>query len=80
VPLADDTTLTGLVRRRWPIAEALHAMLDSNDSACRLSQCWPDVEMRLLPTPGHYLPGQAQAVPYFLTKPARPLADDSRVG
>jgi hypothetical protein len=26
-------------------------MLDSNDTARRLSQCWPDVEMRLLPTP-----------------------------
>ena len=80
MPLADDTTLTGLVRWRWPIAEPQDAMLDSNDTARRLSQCGPSVEMRLLSTPGHYLPGQAQAVPYFLSKPARPLAGDSRVG
>ena len=45
-------------------------MLDSNDTARRLSQCGPNVEMRLLPATGHYLPGQVQAVFDFLTKPA----------
>jgi pimeloyl-ACP methyl ester carboxylesterase len=70
VPLADDTTLTGLVPPTLVIAGAQDAMLDSNDTARRLSQCGPNVEMRLLPDIGHYLPGQAQAVLDFLSKPA----------
>jgi pimeloyl-ACP methyl ester carboxylesterase len=71
VPLADDTTLAGLVQPTLVIAGAQDAMLDSNDTARRLSQCGPNVEMRLLPDTGHYLPGQAQAVLDFLTKSAR---------
>ena len=70
VPLADDTALTGLVPPTLVIAGAQDAMLDSNDTARRLSQCGPNVEMRLLPDTGHYLPGQVQAVLDFLTKPA----------
>jgi pimeloyl-ACP methyl ester carboxylesterase len=70
VPLADDTALTGLVPPTLVIAGAQDAMLDSNDTARRLSQCGPNVEMRLLPDTGHYLPGQAQAVLDFLSKPA----------
>ena len=70
VPLADDTTLAGLVPPTLVIAGAQDAMLDSNDTARRLSQCGPNVEMRLLPDTGHYLPGQVQAVLDFLTKPA----------
>ena len=70
VPLADDTALTGLVPPTLVIAGAQDAMLDSNDTARRLSQCGPNVEMRLLPDTGHYLPGQAQAVLDFLSKTA----------
>ena len=71
MPLADDTTLTGLVRRRWPIAEPQDAMLDSNDTARRLSQCWPDVEMRLLPTPvTTFWPGAGGALLPHQTRPA----------
>jgi pimeloyl-ACP methyl ester carboxylesterase len=70
VPLADDTTLAGLVTPTLVIAGAQDAMLDSKDTARRLSACGPNVEMRLLPDTGHYLPGQAQAVLDFLTKPA----------
>jgi pimeloyl-ACP methyl ester carboxylesterase len=69
VPLADDTALTGLGPPTLVIAGAQDAMLDSNDTARRLSQCGPNVEMRLLPDTGHYLPGQAQAVLDFLSKP-----------
>jgi pimeloyl-ACP methyl ester carboxylesterase len=71
VPLADDTTLAGVVPPTLVIAGAQDAMLDSNDTAHRLSQCGPNVEMRLLPDTGHYLTGQVQAVLDFLTKPAR---------
>jgi hypothetical protein len=46
-------------------------MLDSKDTARRLSECAPNVGMRLLPDAGHYLPGQAQAVLDFLTTPAQ---------
>jgi pimeloyl-ACP methyl ester carboxylesterase len=70
VPLADDTTLARLVPPTLVIAGAQDAMLDSNDTARRLSQFGPNVEMRLLPDTGHYLPGQVQAVLDFLTKPA----------
>jgi pimeloyl-ACP methyl ester carboxylesterase len=73
VPLADDTTLAGLIPPTLVIAGAQDAMLDSNDTARRLSQCGPNVEMRLLPDTGHYLPGLAQAVLDFLSKPVRHL-------
>ncbi len=70
VPRANDTTLAGLVPPTLVIAGAQDAMLDSNDTARRLRDCAPNVEMRLLPDTGHYLPGQAQVVLDFLTKPA----------
>jgi pimeloyl-ACP methyl ester carboxylesterase len=73
VPRANDTTLAGLVPPTLVIAGAQDAMLDSNDTARRLRECAPNVEMRLLPDTGHYLPGQAQAVLDFLTKPAHHL-------
>jgi hypothetical protein len=37
----------------------------------RLSECAPNVNMRLLPDTGHYLPGQAGTVLDFLTESAR---------
>ena len=74
VPLADDTTLAGLVPPTLVIAGAQDAMLDSNDTARRLSECAPNVDMRLLPDTGHYLPGQAGTVLDFLTRPAHQSA------
>ena len=70
VPLADDATLAGLVPPTLVIAGTLDALLDSRHTARRLRQCAPDVEVRLLPDAGHYLPGQAPVVLDFLTKPA----------
>jgi pimeloyl-ACP methyl ester carboxylesterase len=70
VPQADDATLAGLVPPTLVIAGAQDAMLDSDDTARRLSECAPQVDVRLLPDAGHYLPGQAQAVLDFLTKAA----------
>ena len=70
VPLADDATLAGLVPPTLVIAGAQDALLDSHDTARRLRQCAPGVEVRLLPDTGHYLPGQAPVVLDFLTQPA----------
>jgi pimeloyl-ACP methyl ester carboxylesterase len=70
VPLVDDATLAGLVPPTLVIAGAHDALLDSQDTARRLRQCAPDVEVRLLPDAGHYLPGQAPVVLDFLTQPA----------
>ena len=42
-------------------------MVDSKDTSRRLSEYAPNVEMRLLPDTGHYLPGQVQVVLDFLT-------------
>jgi pimeloyl-ACP methyl ester carboxylesterase len=75
VPLADDTTLARLVPLTLVIAGAQDAMLDSNDTARRLSACAPNVDMRLLPDTGHYLPGQAGTVLEFLTRPAHQNAN-----
>ena len=71
VPLVDDATLAGLAPPTLVIAGAQDALLDSHDTARRLRQCAPDVEVRLLPDAGHYLPGQASVVLDFLTQPAR---------
>jgi acetyl esterase/lipase len=74
VPLADDTTLAGLVPPTLVIAGAQDALLDSHDIARRLRECALNVDMRLLPDTGHYLPGRAGAVLDFLTRPAHQIA------
>ena len=72
VPLADDATLAGLAPPTLVIAGAQDALLDSHHTARRLRQCAPDVEVRLLPDAGHYLPGQASVVLDFLTRTRPP--------
>jgi pimeloyl-ACP methyl ester carboxylesterase len=66
-PLADDRTLAGFVPPTLVIAGAQDAMLDSHDTARRLSEYAPNVDMRLLPDTDHHLPGQAGTVLDFLT-------------
>ena len=66
VPLADDKTLAELVPPTLVIVGEQDVLLDSNDTVRRIGECAPNVDIRLIPDCGHYLPEQARAAADFL--------------